>query len=59
MRTVVFWLGVALAVDALVGLLGLDYWRRAVPKIPIGRIAVAEAVVSFVLLAGYFLMLGR
>ena len=59
MRTAVFWLGVVLAVDALIGLLGLNYWQKAVPRIPIGRIAIAEAVVAVFLLVGYFLTLGR
>lgn len=56
MRTFVFWLGVALAVDALVGLLGLTYWQRAIPKVPIGRIARAEGLVAILLLAAYFLL---
>ena len=56
MRTLIFWLGVALAVDALVGLLGLAYWQRAIPKVPIGRIARAEAIVAAILLSAYFLL---
>jgi len=55
-KTLVFWLGVALAVDALVGLLGLAYWQKAIPGIPIGRIARAEAGVATILLVTYFLL---
>ncbi len=56
MRPFLFWAGVVLTVDALVGLVGLNVWRRAVPNIPIGRIAVVEAFLALGLLAAYFLM---
>lgn len=52
---IVFWLGVVLAADALVGLLGLKHWRKLVPEsIDIGRIATVEAIAALALLAVYF-----
>jgi hypothetical protein len=48
-----FWIGVILAVDALVGLVGLARWRRSLPNVPIGRIAAVEAVVAAACLLGY------
>lgn len=56
MRSFLFWAGVVLAVDALVGLVGLNVWRRAIPNIPIGRIAVVEAFLAACLFAAYFLV---
>lgn len=53
-----FWLGVVLAADALIGLCGLNFWRRIVPpRFDIGRIAAVEGVVAIVLLAAYFILL--
>lgn len=55
MRVFLFWAGVVLAVDALVGLIGFNTWRRVVPRVPIGRIAVVEAFLAAGLLAACFL----
>lgn len=58
MRAALFWIGTILAVDALVGLIGLSRWRRSLPGVPIGRIAAVEAGCAAVCLLG-FLWLSR
>lgn len=52
------WGGIALGLDAIVGLAGARYWERRFPRIPIGRIATVEAVVAAAMLIA-FLKLAR
>ena len=49
--SILFWLSIALLIDAGVGLWGLAYWQKLVPGINIKRIALIEAAIALVLLA--------
>ena len=48
--TVLFWIGILLALDALVGLIGLHRWERWLPRWNIGRLAMIEGAVAIGLL---------
>lgn len=48
--TILFWVSVALLLDAAVGLWWLDHWQRVLPKVNIRLIALVEACVAGVLL---------
>ncbi len=48
-----FWGGVLLGADALIGLLGRRWWARHLPTVPIVQIATVEAVVAMGLLLLY------
>ncbi len=55
MRTWPLWIGLALGVDALIGLIGARRWRRALPGWPIKQIATVEALAACGLLAAWLL----
>lgn len=51
-----FWVGVLLGADALIGLLGRRWWARHLPTVPITQIATIEAIVAVVLLTLYLVL---
>ena len=53
---IIFWLAILLLVDAGIGLWGLNYWQKMVPRINIKRIAFIEAAGALLLLAVYWLL---
>lgn len=53
---ILFWIGAVLAVDALIGLLGLRFWQRVAPKFPVERIARIEGTLALGLMLAYFLL---
>lgn len=56
MSSWLFWVGIVLGADALIGLLGVDWWAHRLPGIPIARIATAEAALAVVMLSLYLMM---
>ncbi len=53
---IIFWLAILLLVDAGIGLWGLNYWQKMVPRIHIKRIALIEAAGALLLLVFYGLL---
>ncbi|MCX7819821.1 MAG: hypothetical protein N2652_11555 [Kiritimatiellae bacterium] len=53
MRAWLFWAGILLGADALVGLLAQRWWASRLPGLPIAFIATVEAVLAIALLAAY------
>ena len=52
------WVGLILAADALLALMGIRFLQRCMPETPVYPIAVGEALTALLLLALYFALRG-
>lgn len=59
MSKIVFWIGILMLVDAAIDLWGLNFWQRLMPQVNVKRIALWEALLAVLLLAGWFALAGR
>jgi hypothetical protein len=55
MWRIIFWVGVAMLVDAAIDLWGLNFWQRLVPGLNVKKIALYEALAGLLLLLACFL----
>ena len=58
--SVIFWIAVVLLIDAAIGLYGESFWKKVAPRVPIGKLALLEVAIAFVLLGVFcYLEYGR
>ncbi|MFH0953599.1 MAG: hypothetical protein V1873_04650 [Verrucomicrobiota bacterium] len=50
MATILFWVSIVMLVDAAIGLWGLNYWQKLMPRVNVRLIALIEACAAAVLL---------
>lgn len=55
---ILLWIGLALAADALLALLGIRMLQRRLPGMPVYPLAAGEALAALLLLALYFALRG-